>query len=119
MTYWLYHILFTLPLLAALLWVMRTTLTTAHAICMGITAVIAFAFTTPWDNYAVFLGIWSFGDAVSLGYPLHHLSDHTSWLGHIPVEEYAFFVIETLLACLTVTFFIQRQKTRETPIAPR
>lgn len=111
MTYWLYHIIFTLPLIAVLFWYLRNSLTRSHLVCMAITAAIAFVFTTPWDNYAVYLGIWGFGDGVSLGYPFNHLSSRLSWLGHIPFEEYAYFVIETILACLVVTLFIERNRT--------
>lgn len=112
MTYWLYHLIFTLPLLALLFWHLRNCLTRSHLVCMAVAAAIAFVFTTPWDNYAVWLGIWAFGDGVSLGYPFNHLSSRLSWLGHIPFEEYSYFIIETLLACLVVTFFIERQRGR-------
>jgi lycopene cyclase domain-containing protein len=112
MTYWGYHLIFTLPLIVALAWLLRGRLKRAHLLACLIVSVIAFVATTPWDNYAVWLGIWGFGDGVSLGYPAQSLAASEdnpgglTWLGHIPVEEYAFFIIETILVCLLAVFFL-------------
>ncbi len=79
---------------------------------MGIVCLVAFIFTTPWDNYAVWLGVWGFGDDVSLGYPASSMAigpenpQGLTWLGHIPFEEYSFFVIESILVCLLVVRFL-------------
>jgi len=114
MTYWGYHLIFTLPLILILLVILRRQLRPAHFICWGIVSLIAFCFTTPWDNYAVYLGIWGFGDGVSLWYPLTSLAkspenpDGLTWLGHIPIEEYAFFIIEGALVCLVLCFLLFR-----------
>jgi len=57
--------------------------------------VIVVAFTTPWDNYAVAQGIWSFPGG-----------RHAFRLWHLPVEEYCFFIIqsvEVLLLCHGLT----------------
>jgi len=117
MTYWGYHLIFTLPLIAALVIWNRDRLRRAHIICIAVVGLIAFLFTTPWDNYAVWLGVWGFGEGVSLGYPASHLAQTTdnpqglTWLGHIPFEEYAFFVIETILVCLVALRFLPRPQT--------
>lgn len=107
MTYWLYHLIFTLPVIGLLLFVVRQRLRLAHWICLVAVAAIAFLFTTPWDNYAVYLGIWGFGEGVSIGYPWGGRATDTVWLGHIPLEEYAFFIIETVLVCLVAVFFLK------------
>ncbi len=118
MTYWGYHLIFTLPLMAVLLWLHRRRLRPAHFVVCAVVATIAFVYTTPWDNYAVWLGIWSFGEGVSLGYPFRGQAigpenpDGYTWLGHIPFEEYAFFVIETVLVCLIALFFLPRPPPR-------
>lgn len=108
MTYWGYHLIFTLPLIIGLTWYLRARIRTAHIVCWLVVCLIAFIFTTPWDNYAVWLGIWGFGEGVSLGYPFASQADRFTWLGHIPFEEYAYFIIETTLACLIVLFFLPK-----------
>ncbi len=108
MTYWGYHLLFTLPLLVGLTILWRERLRLAHVVCFSVVAVLAFVYTTPWDNYAVFLGVWGFGEGVSLWYPFAGLSETTPLLGHIPFEEYAYFVIEAALACLVALRFLPK-----------
>jgi len=51
--------------------------------------LIAFVYTTPWDNFLVHQGVWSYGSA-------------RVWatVGYVPVEEYAFFILQTLLTGL-------------------
>jgi len=112
MTYWGYHLIFTLPLIAALLVWNRDRLHKAHFVCLGVVCLIAFIFTTPWDNYAVWLGVWGFGEGVSLGYPASGLAQTEAnpggltWLGHIPFEEYSFFINESILVCLLAVRFL-------------
>lgn len=44
-------------------------------------AGIAFVWTTPWDNYIVAHGVWTYGPDRVL-----------ATVGYVPVEEYAFFI---------------------------
>ena len=61
----------------------------AYASGIPILALIAFVYTTPWDQYLVARGIWTYpGDRV------------VATLGGVPVEEYVFFVAQTLLVGL-------------------
>lgn len=114
MTYWGYHLIFTLPVIAVLIYCLRKRIHPAHWACFGVICVIVFIFTAPWDNYAVYLGIWGFGDGVSLGYPVSHLAktesnpDGLTWLGHIPFEEYAFFFIESAIVCLLMLIWLPK-----------
>jgi lycopene cyclase domain-containing protein len=48
---------------------------------------IVYAATSPWDNAAVAMGLWDFDPARILGVRL----------GWLPLEEYAFFGLQTLL----------------------
>ena len=48
---------------------------------------LALLYTTPWDNYLVATGVWSYSQKQVTGIVL----------GYVPLEEYAFFVLETLL----------------------
>ena len=109
MTYWQYHLVFTLPVLAVLLVLLlaRKRIGRAHVVCWLVLCGIVFAFTTPWDNYAVYLGIWGFGEGVSLGYPLADSAN--PWIGQIPFEEYAFFIIEATMVCLASLFFLPKR----------
>ncbi len=110
MTYWQYHLVFTLPWLALLVFLLRRRIRPAHIVCWLVLCAIVFTFTTPWDNYAVYLGIWGFGSNVSLGYPFSSLAERTPWLGHIPFEEYSFFIIEATLVCLLCLFFLPQEE---------
>jgi lycopene cyclase domain-containing protein len=59
----------------------------AHA--GAVLALLALAYTTPWDNYLVYKGIWS--------YPPGRVMATIGW---VPIEEYMFFVIQTALTSL-------------------
>ena len=49
--------------------------------------VIALLYTTPWDNYLIMRGVWSYPDGVVLG-----------TFGYVPFEEYGFMLLQTFLA---------------------
>ena len=92
MTYSRFHLIFNLPLLAllvALSWAQPWTADEVAA--FGIVLVAAMAFTTPWDNLAVKWGIW--------GFPREKYSLRLAWL---PLEEYAFFVLQSANVMLAV-----------------
>ena len=114
MTYWSYHLIFTIPLIILLGILIWPHLRRGHFFAWGVTCIIVMIFTTPWDNYAAYLGIWGFGDNVSLGYPFADQADQRSWLGHIPFEEYAYFIIEATLVCQLVIYLMIRSKRRAT-----
>jgi lycopene beta-cyclase len=59
-------------------------------LAVGALIVIAFAYTTPWDNYLVATGVWWYDPALVTG---------IVW-GWVPIEEYTFFVLQTLLGGL-------------------
>lgn len=92
MTYLTFLLVFIIPpilLVNALLWWAgrhRDTLLTHIRPVLGM-ALVALVYTTPWDNYLVAHRIWWYRPAWVLGVNL----------GWVPVEEYAFFVLQTLL----------------------
>ncbi len=51
---------------------------------------LALTYTTPWDNHLVARGVWYYSPTHVAGIIL----------GYVPLEEYAFFVLETLLVGL-------------------
>ncbi|MEM7790588.1 MAG: lycopene cyclase domain-containing protein [Verrucomicrobiota bacterium] len=57
-----------------------------HALGTLILAAIAFTWTTPWDNYIVAKGVWTYGEDRVIGV-----------IGYVPIEEYAFFILMPFL----------------------
>jgi lycopene beta-cyclase len=113
MTYAQFHLGFTLPwlaLLAIAAWrAPRVGRRVAGDMGRGDTfaylalaahAVVAFVYTTPWDNYLVYREVW--------GYPPGRV---LATIGYVPLEEYAFFLIQTLATGLFV-FAVARAMPR-------
>ena len=99
-TYLQFHLAFTLPPLVALALLQGRTRERWWPLALLVG--IAFVYTTPWDNYLVAREIWS--------YPPGRVLATVGW---VPVEEYAFFVIQTVLAGLWLRLFQARW-----PVAP-
>ncbi|MBN8501714.1 MAG: lycopene cyclase domain-containing protein, partial [Sphingomonadales bacterium] len=49
--------------------------------------VIAVVYTTPWDNYLVATRVWWYNPGLVTGFVI----------GYVPIEEYTFFVLQTVL----------------------
>ncbi|NNE46499.1 MAG: lycopene cyclase domain-containing protein [Rhodothermales bacterium] len=58
--------------------------------------VIAVVYTTPWDNYLIYRGVWSYGEDRVLGV-----------IGFVPVEEYGFMALQALMTGL-ITLWMYR-----------
>jgi lycopene cyclase domain-containing protein len=65
---------------------------------IGIHILLAVIYTTPWDNYLVATGVWYYNPALVTGVVF----------GYVPIEEYTFFVLETILAGLWWWFLARR-----------
>jgi len=65
---------------------------------IAIHVLLAVTYTTPWDNYLVATGVWYYNPALVTGIVL----------GYVPIEEYTFFVVETILAGLWWWFLSRR-----------
>lgn len=52
--------------------------------------VVVYVATTPWDNCAVKQGLWGFAHGQTWGV----------FIGYLPLEEYLFFGLQTLLVGL-------------------
>jgi len=97
MTYFRFHVVFNLPVLCILsvaAWWLGWS--TAHSLTLAVLLGIVLVVTAPWDNIAVRHGIWDF-------------PNDRIWrrLYYLPVEEYAFFWIQTIQVAL-LTFIVQR-----------
>ncbi|MDH4468653.1 MAG: lycopene cyclase domain-containing protein [Bacteriovoracaceae bacterium] len=58
---------------------------------------LAVTYTAPWDNYLVKSGVWIYGEDRILG-----------TIGYVPLEEYCFFVLQTILSGL-FCFLLQKR----------
>ncbi|HSO13082.1 MAG TPA: lycopene cyclase domain-containing protein, partial [Anaerolineales bacterium] len=74
-------------------------------IAIGIHILLAVAYTTPWDNYLVATGVWYYNPELVTGI----------LLGYVPIEEYTFFVVETILAGLWWWFLARRLTPAPSP----
>lgn len=57
---------------------------------IGLHVLLALVYTTPWDNYLVATGVWTYNPALVTGLTI----------GYVPIEEYTFFILETILSGL-------------------
>lgn len=60
--------------------------------------VVAVLYTTPWDNYLVATGVWWYDPELVTGI----------LLGWVPIEEYTFFIVQTLLTGAWLLFLARR-----------
>ena len=60
--------------------------------------ILAVVYTTPWDNYLVATGVWYYNPNLVTGLVI----------GYVPIEEYTFFVLETILSGLWWWFLVRR-----------
>lgn len=60
--------------------------------------LLALTYTTPWDNYLVATGVWYYNPQLVTGITI----------GYVPIEEYTFFVVETILVGLWWWFLARR-----------
>ncbi|GIW19098.1 MAG: phytoene synthase [Tepidiforma sp.] len=64
---------------------------------IAVLAVIAVVYTTPWDNYLVASGTWTYPEERTWGIRL----------GWVPLEEYTFFVLQTVMTGLWVGLLLR------------
>ncbi|MCH7638173.1 MAG: lycopene cyclase domain-containing protein [Bacteroidetes bacterium] len=97
MTYLGFHFAFVLPPIVVLMLVQRRPLGGAPRgtalRTLGLITTLAFFYTILWDNYIVFRGVWSYGVGRVLG-----------TIAYVPVEEYAFFILQPVLTGLFYFF---------------
>jgi lycopene cyclase domain-containing protein len=84
MDYILFHLVFILPPLAGLLFLLSDDISEAWKPA-GIMIVLAVVYTTPWDAFLISQGVWFYGETVVL-----------ADLFGVPLGEYLFFVFQTL-----------------------
>ena len=101
MTYLAFHLIFILPPILALALTQPRPLAAQGGPRarwgLPLIAFIAFLYTTPWDNFLVFRGVWHYGPERVL-----------ATVGYVPVEEYAFFLLQPVLTGLFFYQFVAR-----------
>ncbi|MGV3526329.1 MAG: lycopene cyclase domain-containing protein [Candidatus Sericytochromatia bacterium] len=105
MTYWQFHQLWIVPpLLLALLWAWPELRRTGRPAWLGLLALclLAFTYATPWDNYLVYRQVWNYGPDRVWG-----------TLFYVPIEEYLFFVFQTLLSGSLLVALTRPSRWRE------
>jgi lycopene cyclase domain-containing protein len=60
--------------------------------------IVAVAYTTPWDNYLVATRVWWYDESLVTGYVI----------GWVPIEEYTFFVVQTIMTGLFTAWLMRR-----------
>jgi len=73
-------------------------------IAIGVQIALALLYTTPWDNYLVATAVWHYNPGLVTGVIL----------GYVPLEEYTFFMLETLLVGLWWQLVSRRMKAADT-----
>jgi lycopene cyclase domain-containing protein len=65
---------------------------------IGVHVLVAVLYTTPWDNYLVATKVW-----------WYHPDLVTGWvIGWVPIEEYCFFVLQTLMSGAWLVWLLRR-----------
>jgi lycopene cyclase domain-containing protein len=79
-------------------------------IALAAHVLVALLYTTPWDNYLVATRVWWYDPQLVTGVTL----------GWVPIEEYTFFVLQTLLTGLWLLWLARRlPPPMDTPPRPR
>jgi len=96
MTYYGFHCLLTIPQLVIMYNYAKSRAESPEYFQIAckwtlILCAVATVYTTPWDNFLVKTGIWGYGST----------KNTLGVIGYVPIEEYAFFSIETALVCMT------------------
>ena len=110
MTYLRFHFLFNAPVLLLLVLLnLFGPWTWGEVRAFGLVLLAVMIFTTPWDNLAAKWGIW--------GFPREK---YLLKIGYLPVEEYAFFILQSVNVMLAVRalfhFFPGFQTSQETVV---
>ncbi len=77
-------------------------------IAIAVHVVLAVLYTTPWDNYLVATGVWFYNPDLVTGIVL----------AYVPIEEYTFFIVETILAGLWWWFLARRLSSPASEFKP-
>ena len=98
MSYGQFLVVFLVVPIVVLGFALRGRFTRRYVTSVAALATVAFAYTTPWDNAIVALGVWTYDPELIAG-PV---------IGVVPLEEYLFYLLQTILTSLVVLALIRR-----------
>ncbi|MFI5268294.1 MAG: lycopene cyclase domain-containing protein [Chloroflexota bacterium] len=98
MTYLQFLAVFLAAPIGILLLVLRHDLRSLPWLAIGTICLIALIYTTPWDNLLILNGVWT--------YPPRRVLNIV--FGVAPLEEYSFFVLQTILTSLFALLLLKR-----------
>jgi lycopene cyclase domain-containing protein len=98
MTYWQFLVIFLVIPVVILLAITRAVDRRVALTLAGI-SVIALIYTAPWDNLIVVNGVWSYRPQRIVGVIL----------GHVPLEEYLFYVLQVILTGTIAAALLRRR----------
>ncbi|MEM0967352.1 MAG: lycopene cyclase domain-containing protein [Verrucomicrobiota bacterium] len=102
MSYLLFHFVFILPVIfvvALLRWERGPFPLPGARSGTFVLAIIAFVYTTPWDNFLVQQGVWYYGvDRVI----------EAAIIGYVPFEEYLFFILQPFMTAGFLLWFLAK-----------
>lgn len=90
MTYLWFLIIFQIAPILCLLAAVRRELRPRRGVAVAVLSALALAYTAPWDNFIIMQGVWTYRPARVLG----------ATIGVVPIEEYAFYVLQVAFASL-------------------
>lgn len=101
MSYFAFHLVFTLPPILLLALVQRQPLAGIGGfrawLGLPLIVLLALVYTTPWDNYLIWRDVWHYGTGRVVG-----------TIGYVPIEEYLFFMLQPILTGLWLYWLLPR-----------
>ena len=93
MTYALFLLVFLAVPIALLALILHGRIRARHALACALVCLLAFVYTSPWDNHAAKTKLWTFDPVFA---PPSH------FVFYLPWEEYAFYFAQGIFMCLLV-----------------
>lgn len=93
LTYWQVHLYYNIPPIIVLWILFQPFITKFDKVKILAMSIFAIVYATPWDNYMIYLKVWWYGKDAVIGR-----------IGLAPIEEYIFFVTQTVFTSLWTIF---------------
>ncbi len=101
MTYASFLLVFLVIPIVLLALLLRGRIRARHGLACTLVCLLAFVYTSPWDNHAAKTKLWTFDPVFA---PPSH------FIYYLPWEEYAFYFAQGILMCLLVLFLARYLK---------
>lgn len=87
------HLYYTVPPTIIMYFLLRPLISSFDKIKIITLCILAVLYTTPWDNYIIYHKAWWYRKDAVIG-----------TIGYVPIEEYFFFIIQTIFTSLWTIF---------------